>query len=123
MLSIFSCVYWQSVCLWSNVCLGLLSFFFFFWLFLFLILSCMSCLYILVINPLSVVFFAIIYYHSECCLFILLIVSFGGQNVLNFIISHLFIFAFISTTLGDESKICCDLCQRVYCLCFPLRVS
>ena len=45
-------------------------------LFVFLVLSCMSCLYTLEINPLSVVSFAIILSHSESCLFTLLIVSF-----------------------------------------------
>ena len=45
-------------------------------LFVFLVLSCMSYLYILEINPLSVVSFAIIFSHSEGCLFTLLIVSF-----------------------------------------------
>ena len=40
-------------------------------LFVFLVLSCMSCLYILDINPLSVVSFAIIFSHSEGCLFTL----------------------------------------------------
>ena len=34
-------------------------------LFVFLVLSCMSCLYILAINPLSVLSFAIIFSHSE----------------------------------------------------------
>ena len=38
-------------------------------LFVFLVLSCMSCLYILEINPLSVVSFAIIFSHSEDCIF------------------------------------------------------
>ena len=38
-------------------------------LLVFLVLSCMSCLYILEINPLSVVSFAIIFSHSEGCLF------------------------------------------------------
>ena len=33
--------------------------------FIFLVLSCMSCLYILEINSLSIVSFAIIFYHSE----------------------------------------------------------
>ena len=37
--------------------------------FVFLVLSCMSCLYILEMNPLSVVSFAVIFSHSECCLF------------------------------------------------------
>ena len=41
-------------------------------LFVFLALSCMSRLYILEINPLSVVSFAIIFSHSEGCLFTLL---------------------------------------------------
>ena len=49
-------------------------------LFLFLILSCMSCLYILKINPLSVVSFAIIFSHSEGCLFTLLIVFFAVKS-------------------------------------------
>ena len=49
-------------------------------LFVFLVLSCMSCLYILEINPLSVVSFAIIFSHSEGCLFTLLIVSFVVQK-------------------------------------------
>ena len=43
--------------------------------FIFLELSCGSCLYIFEINPLSVSSFAIIFSHSECCLFTLLIVS------------------------------------------------
>ena len=45
-------------------------------LFVFLVLSCMS-LYILEINPLSVVSFTIIFSHSEDCLFTLFIVSIG----------------------------------------------
>ena len=46
-------------------------------LFVFLALSCMSYLYILEINPLSAVSFAIIFSHSEGCLFTLLIVFFA----------------------------------------------
>ena len=45
-------------------------------LFVFLVLSCMSCLYILEINPLSLVSFAMIFSYSEGFLFTLLIVSF-----------------------------------------------
>ena len=45
-------------------------------LFVFLLLSCMNCLYILEINPLSVVSLAIIFSHSKGCLFTLFIVSF-----------------------------------------------
>ena len=72
-------------------------------LFVFLVLSCISCLYILEINPLSVVSFAIIFSHSEGCLFTLLIVSFDVQKLLSLIRSHLFTFAFISITLGGGS--------------------
>ena len=46
-------------------------FFIVFCLFVFLILSCMSCLYILEVNPLSIASFAIIFSHSKGCLFIL----------------------------------------------------
>ena len=63
---------------------------------LFLVLSCMSCLYILEINLLLVVSFAIIFSHSEGCLFTLLIVSFVVQNLSSLIRSHLFTFVFIS---------------------------
>ena len=72
-------------------------------LFVFLVLSCMSYLYILKINPLSDVSFAIIFSHYEGCLFTLLIVSFAVQKLLSLIMSHLFTSAFISVTLGDGS--------------------
>ena len=71
-------------------------------LFVFLALSCMSCLYILEINPLSVASFAIIFSNSGGCLFTLLIVSFAVQKLLSLIRSHEFIFYFISITLGGE---------------------
>ena len=72
-------------------------------LFVFLALSSMSCLYILEINPLSVVSFAIIFTHSEGCLFTLLIVSFAVQKLLSLIRTHLFTFVFISISLGGGS--------------------
>ena len=56
---------------------------FLFGLFAFLVLICMSCLYILEINSLSVVSFAIIFSHSEGCLFTLLVVSFAVQKLLS----------------------------------------
>ena len=71
--------------------------------FIFLVLSCMSCLYILEINSLSVASFAVIFSHSEGCLFTLLIVSFLVQKLLILIRSHLFIFAFISNILEGGS--------------------
>jgi len=75
-------------------------FFFLIGLFVFLVLSCMNCVYILEINPLSVVSFAIIVSHPQGCLFTLLIVSFTVQNLLSLIRCHLFTFVFISITLG-----------------------
>ena len=60
-------------------------------------------MYIFEINPLSVASFAIVFSQSEGCLFTLLIVSFAVQKLLSLIRSHLFIFAFISNTLGDGS--------------------
>ena len=72
-------------------------------LFVFLALSCISCLYILKINPLSVVSFAIIFSYFEGFLFTLLIVSFALQKLLSLIRSHLFTFVFISVTLGRGS--------------------
>ena len=72
-------------------------------LFVFLVLSCMSWLFILEINSLSVVSFAIIFSHSESCHVNLLIVSFAVQKLLSLIRSHLFTFVFISITLEGGS--------------------
>ena len=72
-------------------------------LFIFLVLSCRSCLYTFEINSLSVASFAIIFSHSEGCLFSLLIVFFVVQKLVSLIRSHLFIFPFISITLGGGS--------------------
>ena len=46
----------------------------------------------------------IVFPHSVCCLFILLMVSFSVQKPLSLSRCHLLIFAFISSTLGDGSK-------------------
>ena len=58
-------------------CLFRCSAFFLIGLFVFLMLSCMRCLYILEINPLSVDSFANILSHSEGCLFVLFMVFFA----------------------------------------------
>ena len=71
--------------------------------FIFMELRCMSCLYIFEINSLSVASFAVIFSHSEGCLFTLLIVSFIVQKLLSLFRSHLFIFTFISNILGGGS--------------------
>ena len=72
-------------------------------LFAFLVLSYMSCLCILEINALSVVSFAIIFSHSEDCLFTLFVVSFAVQKLLSLVRLHLLIFVFISNILGGGS--------------------
>ena len=85
--------------------------------FIFLELSCRCCLYIFEISPLSVALFDIIFSHSEGCLFTLLIVSFVVQKLL--IRSRLFLlFSPIFWEMGHRGS-CCDLCRRVFCLCFP----
>ena len=72
-------------------------------LFILLLLNCMSCLYILEINPLLVTSFTDIFCHSVDCLFILLMISFAVQKLLGLVRSNLF-FALISFALGDWSK-------------------
>ena len=73
------------------------------WLF-FLILTCMNCLYILEINPLPVVPFAVIFsILRENVFSTLFIVFFAVQKLLSITRSHLFIFGFISLTLGGGS--------------------
>ena len=64
----------------------------------------MSCLYILEVNPLLVASFANLFSHSMGCLFVLFMVSFAVQKLLNSIRFHLFIFVFIFITLEGVFK-------------------
>ena len=73
-------------------------------LFVFVILSCMTCLCILEINPLSITTFANTFSHPVGCLFVLFMASFAVQKLLSLIRSHLFIFVFIFITLRGGSK-------------------
>ena len=81
--------------------------------FIFLELSCRSCLYIFEISCLSVASFAIIFSHSEGCLFTLLIVSFVVEKLLSLIRSHLFLLLFPLLWEVSYKGSCCDLCQSV----------
>ena len=67
--------------------------------FFFLVLGCLC---ILEINYLPVVY-AVIFSHSEDCPFILFMISCALQKLLSLIRSHLFIFVFISVSLGGGS--------------------
>ena len=67
----------------------------------FLMLCCISCLYILKINPFLVPRLANIFSPSVDCLFVLFMVSFAVHKLLSFIRFHLFIFIFTFITVGD----------------------
>uniref|UniRef100_A0A8D1EYM6 Uncharacterized protein n=1 Tax=Sus scrofa TaxID=9823 RepID=A0A8D1EYM6_PIG len=54
----------------------------------FLLLSCISCLYILEIKPLSVASFETIFSHSISCLFVFFLVSFAVQKLFSLMRSH-----------------------------------
>ena len=63
-------------------------------------LSLPHCIFL---PPLSIVSFAVIFFHFEGCRFTLLIVSFAVQKCSSLIRSHLLTFVFISITLGVGS--------------------
>ena len=68
----------------------------------FLLLNCVSCLYILEMNPLSVTSLTNTFSLSLGCLFFFFfMVSFVVQKLVSLIWSHFFIFGFISVVLGD----------------------
>ena len=63
-------------------------------LFVFLMVSCMSCLYMLDINSLSVISFAHIFSYSVVCLLVLSMVSFAVQKLLSLCLICLFLHLF-----------------------------
>ena len=89
--------------LWRNVCLQLLPIFWLSCLFLWYWAVCAAYIFWRWVL-LSVVSFAIIFSYSEDCLLIFFIVFFAMQKLLSLIKYHLFIFVFISLTLGGGSK-------------------
>ena len=123
-LNIFSCVVSHPISSlekylfrsFSHLCIGL---------FVFLVLPCMSCWYILEINPLSVVSFAIIFSHSEGCLFTLLIVLFCFfffcAKAFKFnqvpLVYFCFYFHYSRKWVIEGLAVI-----YLFCLCFPLRV-
>ena len=84
--------------------------------FVFLILSCMMCLYILEINPLSIASFTNIFSQSEGFLFFFLCFPLLCRNFyvqLNII--YLFLFLFSSIYEVDHKRFCINLCQSILC--------
>ena len=120
MLSTFSCACWPREYIFLEKCLFSSPGQSIFWLHCF---RCMNCLYILEINHLLVEWFANIFSHSVGCLFIFFDGFLCCAKALSWIRFHVLIFVFISIILGDGiKKYCCNLCQRVFCLCFPLGI-
>ena len=74
------------------------------------------------IKPLLVISFANIFFpfsRLPFCLWFPLL----SKKLLSLIRFHLFVVVIIFFTFADgPNKYCCDLCQSVFCLCFPIGV-
>ena len=83
--------------------------------FVFLILSCMMCLYILEINPLSIASFTNIFSQSEGFLFFLCFPLLCRNFYVQLNIIYLFLFLFSSIYEVDHKRFCINLCQSILC--------
>jgi len=118
MLSIFLRALWPSVFfLWRAVYLDLLPSF---WLSCFYDIELHELLYVLEINPLSFALLANIFSHSVDCVFMLLMVPFAVQK-LNWVPFTYLCFYFHYSRRWIKKRYCYNLCQRMFCLCFPPR--
>ena len=105
-------LYVLEKCLFGSSAQFLMSFFFFF-----LIVWAVCIFWKLSSHwPSGLQFF--FFYQPAGCLFYLIMVSVAVQELISLIRSHLFIFAFISITLGDWRIHWHALCHLVFCLCF-----
>jgi len=97
---------------------------FFDWVVCFLILSSWAVCKFWRLIPCQLHHFCKCFLPSVGCLFILFMVSFAMQKLLNLIRTLFVYFCFYSHYSGrwDPKRYCLRLCQRVFCLFFPLRV-
>ena len=95
---------------------------FFIGLFVFLLLSCISCLYTLEINHLSVVSLVVIFSHSEGCLFKVAHCSLCCAKAFKFnqvpFVYFCFYFHYSRRWTKEDLAV---IYVRVFCLCFSLR--
>lgn len=86
---------------------------------LIVVVECRSSLYILDINPLSAIWFAIIFSHSLGCLFTLLIVSFDAQK---FGWSPTYLSFVVMVLVSYQSSHCQIQCYEAFLLWFLIWV-
>ena len=109
MCSLAICISSLEKCLFRSFSIGLLAF---------LLWSCISCLHILEIKPLSIASSETIFSHSASRLFIFFLVSFAVQSLsVGFGPVGLFLLLFLLLWETDLRKYLSIWCQRMFCLC------